>query len=30
MNEFEVNNQALLQLLDEWEPKLLALPEELI
>jgi hypothetical protein len=30
MNEFEANNQALLQLLDEWESKLLALPEEVI
>ena len=30
MNEFELNNQALLQLIDEWEPKLLALPDEVI
>jgi len=30
MNEFEVNNQALLQLVDEWEPKLLALPDEVV
>jgi len=30
MNEFELNNQAILQLIDEWKPKLLALPEEVI
>ena len=30
MNEFEVNNQALLQLIDEWEPRLLALSKEVI
>jgi len=27
MNEFEKNNQTLLRLIDEWEPKLLSLPE---
>jgi len=30
MNEFEINNQALLQIIDEWAPKLLALPDETI
>ena len=30
MNEFEINNQALLQLIEEWEPKLLALSDEMI
>ena len=30
MDEFEGNNQVLLQLVDEWEPKLLALPNEVI
>ena len=30
MNEFEVNNQVLLQLIDDWEPKLLALSGEAI
>ena len=30
MNEFEVNNQTLLQLIDEWEPKLSALSNEVI
>ena len=30
MNEFETNNRELLQLIDEWEPKLLALPDEII
>ena len=27
MNQFHTNNQELLRLLDEWTPKLLALPE---
>lgn len=30
MNEFNMNNQELLSLIDEWEPKLLALSEDLI
>jgi hypothetical protein len=30
MNEFNVNNQELLRLIDEWEPKLLALPDATI
>ena len=30
MNEFETNNRELLELVDEWEPKLLALPDEII
>ncbi len=30
MEEFEINNQALLRLIDEWEPKLSALPENVI
>jgi hypothetical protein len=30
MNEFFANNQELLQLIDEWEPKLLALSERKI
>ena len=30
MNEFEINNQVLLQLLDEWVPRLLALPDDVI
>lgn len=28
MNEFNENNQELLKLIDEWEPKLLQLPED--
>jgi hypothetical protein len=30
MNQFEISNQTILQLLEEWEPRLLALPEEII
>jgi len=30
MKEFELNNQALLQLIDEWEPRLLALSDDVI
>ena len=30
MKEFEANNRELLQLIAEWEPKLLALTEEVI
>jgi len=30
MNEFAKNNQELLRLIDEWEQKLLQLPEDLI
>ncbi len=30
MNEFKKNNQELLSLIDEWEPKLLQLPEDMI
>ncbi|MGE5373008.1 MAG: DinB family protein [Solirubrobacterales bacterium] len=30
MNEFEGNNQALLRLIEEWEPKLMALSEDTI
>jgi hypothetical protein len=30
MNEFEKNNQELLSLIDEWEPKLLHLPEDIV
>mgnify|MGYP000994981877 CR=1 FL=1 len=30
MQEFEKNNQELLDLIHEWEPKLLQLPEEVI
>ena len=30
MNQFETANQTILQLLEEWEPRLLALPEEII
>jgi len=30
MNEFIVNNQELLSLIDEWEPKLLALSDNII
>jgi hypothetical protein len=30
MNQFETSNQIILQLLEEWEPRLLALPEEII
>jgi len=30
MNEFEVNNQELLRLINEWEPKLLSLPNSII
>jgi len=30
MNEFQKNNQELLTLIDEWEPKLLQLPEAMI
>jgi len=30
MNEIKQNNQVLLRLIEEWEPKLLALPEEVI
>jgi len=30
MNEFEANNQVLSQLIDEWEPKLLALSDKVI
>lgn len=30
MNEFEVNNQALLLLIDDWEPKLLVLSDKVI
>jgi hypothetical protein len=30
MNQFEPANQTILQLLEEWEPRLLALPEEII
>ena len=30
MNEFKKNNQELLQLIEEWESKLMSLPEEVI
>ena len=30
MNEFKTNNQELLSLIDEWEPKLLTLSEDII
>jgi len=30
MDEFEINNEILLQLIDEWEPRLLALSDEVI
>lgn len=30
MNDFKKNNQELLKLIDEWEPKLLQLPEDMI
>ena len=30
MNEFETNNLAILELLDEWAPKLSALPDNVI
>lgn len=30
MNQFEISCQTILQLLEEWEPRLLALPEEVI
>ena len=30
MSEFKTNNQALLGLIDEWEPKLLTLSDEII
>ncbi|MDR2146758.1 MAG: DinB family protein [Tannerella sp.] len=30
MNEFETNNRTLLQLVDEWTPKLSALPDETV
>lgn len=30
MNEFEKNNQELLSLIDEWEPRLKQLPEDVI
>ncbi|HEY8465151.1 MAG TPA: DinB family protein [Bacillota bacterium] len=30
MNEFNKNNQELLSLIDKWEPKLMALSEELV
>jgi len=30
MNQFETSNQTILQLLEAWEPRLLALPEEII
>ncbi|MDR2147818.1 MAG: DinB family protein [Tannerella sp.] len=30
MNEFETNNQTLLELVLEWSPKLLALPDETV
>ena len=30
MNEFEKNNRELLDLIEEWEPKLSALPEDVI
>ncbi|GAB6121887.1 DinB family protein [Dysgonomonas termitidis] len=30
MNEFETNNTELLRLIDEWEPKLQSLPEDVI
>lgn len=30
MNEFNENNQILLKLISEWEPKLLQLPEDMI
>lgn len=30
MNEFTKNNQELLKLVDEWEPKLLQLPDDII
>lgn len=30
MNEFERNNQELLSLIEEWEPKLLSLSEEVL
>lgn len=30
MNQFETSNQNILQLLEAWEPRLLALPEEII
>jgi len=30
MNQFESSNQTILQLLEEWEPRLMALSEEII
>lgn len=30
METFEANNRVLLQLIEDWEPRLLALPEEVI
>ncbi len=30
MNELKVNNHELLRLIDEWEPRLAALPEDMI
>jgi len=30
MNPFETSNQTILQLLEAWEPRLLALPVEII
>ncbi|HEX7583605.1 MAG TPA: hypothetical protein VF373_02860 [Prolixibacteraceae bacterium] len=30
MNQFEISSQTILQLLEEWEPRLLALSEEII
>jgi len=30
MNEFERNNQELLSLIAEWEPKLLSIPEDIL
>ncbi|MCL1932236.1 MAG: DinB family protein [Candidatus Azobacteroides sp.] len=30
MNEFEINNQILLQLIEEWEPRLSALSDEVV
>jgi hypothetical protein len=30
MNDFKANNQELLRLIDEWEPRLLALSEDVI
>ena len=30
MEEFKVNNQELLKMIKEWEPKLLSLPEDII